>query len=56
MKNKYPRCIICGSKERLEVHHSTYNRKGCEHNKPEKSLTVLCSECHYETHCIMEVD
>lgn len=37
------RCQLCNSKNKLEVHHRTYERIGVE--IPE-DLTVLCHECH----------
>ena len=37
------KCAICGSKDRLEVHHKTYQRLGRERMK---DLEVLCSGCH----------
>ena len=42
-------CQICNSNERLDVHHRTYERRGCE--RP-TDLTVLCRQCHtlFHTH------
>lgn len=37
------RCQVCNSTRQLEVHHRTYERKGCE--LPEDT-TVLCKSCH----------
>jgi hypothetical protein len=37
------RCEICGSLHRLEVHHTTYERRGYELLE---DLTVLCRSCH----------
>lgn len=36
-------CAICASKTNLDVHHRTYERRGCE--RPE-DLIVLCHNCH----------
>tara|TARA_Y100000310_G_scaffold232390_1_gene235188 strand:- start:9176 stop:9829 length:654 start_codon:yes stop_codon:yes gene_type:complete len=41
------RCQVCNSRERLEVHHRTYDRRGEEHPA---DLTVLCSGCHQKFH------
>lgn len=43
--DKY-QCRICGSTERLEVHHkpSSYSRLG--HESVEDDLTTLCKLCH----------
>lgn len=41
------RCRICNASEadvRLEVHHRTYERLGCERAD---DLTTLCRDCHY---------
>lgn len=37
------RCRVCNGGRRLEVHHRTYKRLGCE--RPD-DLTVLCQDCH----------
>ena len=41
------RCRLCnglGNESRLEVHHRTYERLGCE--RP-ADLTTLCQPCHH---------
>ena len=38
-------CEICGSQERLEVHHPTYEWHGYE-LQHYRELTVLCHDCH----------
>lgn len=40
-------CLICCSKKRLEVHHRTYERRGCELLS---DLAVLCHDCHTHFH------
>ena len=40
-------CNLCASKDRLEVHHRTYERLGCELMK---DLAVLCHNCHQKFH------
>jgi len=37
------KCQVCGSIERLQVHHNTYERRGQE--RPE-DVIVLCHDCH----------
>ena len=37
------KCEMCGSEDRLEVHHKTYDRFGQE---MAVDLTVLCRSCH----------
>lgn len=37
------RCQLCNGKEKLQVHHRTYERLGCEWLE---DLTVLCRGCH----------
>jgi 5-methylcytosine-specific restriction endonuclease McrA len=41
------RCELCFSKERLNVHHKTYERLGMEKLS---DLIVLCHECHTKVH------
>ena len=48
------KCVQCGSKLFLEVHHSTYyvnglSIVGCELEHLEKLMT-LCSNCHKKIH------
>lgn len=40
-------CALCPSSDRLEVHHSTYDRLG--HELP-SDLIALCSTCHERVH------
>lgn len=41
------RCQVCNSNTSLQVHHRTYERRGCEHAA---DLTVLCKRCHERHH------
>lgn len=41
------RCQLCNSAERLNVHHRTYERRGCEEPN---DVTVLCQSCHAKFH------
>lgn len=41
------RCELCFSRESLNVHHKTYERRGCEHLN---DLIVLCETCHATFH------
>lgn len=43
------KCQICASKENLNVHHNTYENRGCE---KDEDLVVLCNECHKKHHGI----
>jgi len=36
-------CSICGSREKLEIHHLTYKNLGNENNK---TLRIVCHRCH----------
>jgi hypothetical protein len=40
-------CQLCGAKGRLNVHHKTYERRGCEEPN---DLIVLCQDCHAKFH------
>lgn len=43
------KCVICKSKDRLEVHHDTYKNHFNEHRNL-KDLMTLCRLCHKEHH------
>lgn len=45
-KHLKPKCEICNSKYRLQIHHVDHNR---QNNKP-KNLQTLCMSCHLEAH------
>lgn len=45
--NDEPDCAICFSADALNVHHRTYERRGCEKFS---DLITLCSECHAKFH------
>lgn len=40
-------CQTCGSQRKLQVHHLTYKRRGCEQMS---DLEVLCASCHSTKH------
>jgi hypothetical protein len=44
---KRPFCERCGTRERLQVHHLTYERLGVE---LDEDLEVLCRRCHATEH------
>ena len=43
------KCVLCSSKERLEVHHSSYEHRGRDHYEIDDIVT-LCHECHSKYH------
>lgn len=43
---EHPYCAMCGSRERLEVHHIKPVRYNPELMGDESNLMVLCSQCH----------
>lgn len=45
------RCQGCDDTRYLEVHHRTYDHRGCEQPG---DLTVLCSACHTAVHLVMD--
>ncbi len=45
------KCQKCDSPERLEVHHLTYERLGCEKRA---DVMVLCKPCHQEIHASLK--
>lgn len=46
------KCALCNSKEKLNVHHKTYEHHGLEHIKKyaDEDLIVLCNDCHEKFH------
>ena len=44
------KCQVCGSVERLEVHHNCYDRLGRERNT---DIVCLCRRCHQAYHRII---
>lgn len=47
MFNKEKECIMCSSKEKIEVHHLTYKNIGFE---KDNELCYLCNDCHNKVH------
>jgi YgiT-type zinc finger domain-containing protein len=45
LKDRSPKCHLCGSSENLVVHHLTYTHHGRELDHLE-DLVVVCKECH----------
>lgn len=45
VKNRDKRCRICATNASLQVHHSTYEHHGCEHDHMD-DLISLCPTCH----------
>lgn len=43
------KCTACGSTEKIEVHHKTYENHGAETEHLE-DLTTLCDNCHKKAH------
>jgi len=41
------KCQLCGSKETLNIHHNTYDNRGCE---KDEDLIALCQNCHGRYH------
>ena len=42
------RCQICGTMQRLEVHHLEF--RSHSGSDSEQNLITLCAECHEQTH------
>lgn len=47
LKERHERCEKCGSRNRLQVHHNTYDNLGAE--LPE-DVELLCQDCHEDRH------
>jgi len=48
------KCQQCTSKEKLAVHHTTYEHRGHDHLFWETTLVCLCNNCHKKTHNIIQ--
>lgn len=46
-RNPLPACFACGERGRIELHHRTYKRLGCENYG---DVVPLCRACHQEVH------
>jgi len=46
-------CELCGSRQKLEVHHWTYKRLGDERVD---DLLVVCACCHEDIHAVEHTD
>lgn len=46
------KCELCGSKEKLHVHHRNYDNHGLEHKREvqDNDLMVVCETCHKKIH------
>lgn len=42
------RCRVCGSRDRVEVHHIVYRSRGGDHSTG--NLVCLCAGCHGRVH------
>jgi 5-methylcytosine-specific restriction endonuclease McrA len=43
------RCVKCGYTRGLQIHHTSYNHKGLEHDNLSELMT-LCGDCHQVIH------
>ncbi len=43
---EYDGCILCGSSQRLQVHHVPDSYKRLFREDPIKDLRVICARCH----------
>lgn len=48
-KNK---CVFCGAKNKLRVHHQYYAKNGSIFDVPDTALITLCDVCHKKVHGI----
>lgn len=44
------RCVLCGNREKLVVHHILYRRFYSKHRLAAWNLATLCKSCHYKVH------
>lgn len=55
MYRKYKHCFFCGSRKKLNIHHTTYLKKDGKSilfKEQQGNLIVLCNRCHNEWHKI----
>lgn len=45
-----PCCVLCGSSEKIVVHHILYRRFYSKHKLDIWNLATLCKSCHYKVH------
>lgn len=43
-------CVLCGSDEKLNVHHILYRRFYSKHKLAAWNLVTLCKSCHWKVH------
>lgn len=43
-------CVLCGSGDKLVVHHVLYRRFYSKHRLAAWNLATLCKSCHYKVH------
>ena len=48
---KYPRCFVCGSKKKVEVHHKVPFHYRPDLELEEENLTTLCENKKYGINC-----
>jgi len=54
LKRDNYKCYICGSEDRLNVHHGTYAHYRMEH-KHLSDLVTLCESCHKKEHGLIPI-
>ncbi len=55
-KDIFKSCVLCNSKNNLNIHHRTYKNIGFEILNIFENLTCLCNSCHKKHHNIKEVN
>ena len=48
------KCTVCGSLDKLTVHHTYYRTGKRPWQYPNDALLTLCDKCHYDFHCTNE--
>lgn len=54
--NKYPRCVLCGSTDKLRVHHKVPVIERPDMTEQEDNLVTLCTICHGKIHGRMKAE
>ena len=46
------KCVNCGAKKRLQIHHNSYRNLGRRFMSEVRDCVTLCNSCHKERHGI----
>ncbi len=50
LKVDKPECEVCGSTNKVQVHHNTYENLTSFRGEKDKDLIIVCRDCHHQFH------